>query len=209
MQLALAAGIPGPELRGAAWKGLLVRGVRASRHERPNSAAGSCPVGSRVTASKILRLMVVQGRGALLQSVHSLIPNRSLRAGASSTEPGVIVRPYALNSISGKSSESGAHPGTAGAEDAANSARFGRRAACRVTPAGQWILTRWTFPPGVSVSGPRPPSGGPCHTASSDHVRRDSANATVRERLKHADDEPELVIVKDMMLAGYDSPAAA
>jgi len=31
----------------------------------------------------------------------------------------------------------------------------------------------------------------------------------VRERLKDADDEPELGILKDMMLAGYDSPAAA
>ena len=34
-------------------------------------------------------------------------------------------------------------------------------------------------------------------------------NATVKERLKDADDESELGIVKDMMLAGYDSPAAA
>ena len=152
--------------------------------------------------------MVVQGWGALFQSVHSLIPDRSLRAGVPSTQPGVSVRPYALDSNSG-SSGSGAHPGTAGAEDAANSARFGRRAACRVTAAGQWILTQWTFPPGEWVSGPGPPTGRPCHTASSDHVRRDSANATVKERLKDADDEPELGIVKDMMLAGYDSPAAA
>jgi len=35
---------------------------------------------------------------------------------------------------------------------------------------------------------------------------RDSANATVKERLKDADDEPEPGILKDMMLAGYDSP---
>ena len=40
----------------------------------------------------------------------------------------------------------------------------------------------------------------------SDHVRRDSLNATVKERLKDVDDELELVIVKDMMLTGYDSP---
>ncbi|MBT2555824.1 type I restriction endonuclease subunit R [Arthrobacter sp. ISL-5] len=40
----------------------------------------------------------------------------------------------------------------------------------------------------------------------SDHVRRDSANAVVKERLKDVDDELELVIVKDMMLTGYDSP---
>jgi hypothetical protein len=46
----------------------------------PNPSARSCPVESCVTASKILRLMVVQGRGALFQSVHSLNPDRSLRA---------------------------------------------------------------------------------------------------------------------------------
>ncbi|XAS65825.1 type I restriction endonuclease subunit R [Micrococcaceae bacterium Sec5.8] len=40
----------------------------------------------------------------------------------------------------------------------------------------------------------------------SDHVRRDSANALIKERLKDVDDELELVIVKDMMLTGYDSP---
>ena len=40
----------------------------------------------------------------------------------------------------------------------------------------------------------------------SDHVRRDSLNAQVKERLKNVDDELELVIVKDMMLTGYDSP---
>jgi type I restriction enzyme R subunit len=40
----------------------------------------------------------------------------------------------------------------------------------------------------------------------SDHVRRDSLNAQVKERLKDVDDELELVIVKDMMLTGYDSP---
>ncbi|WP_246020965.1 type I restriction endonuclease subunit R [Arthrobacter echini] len=39
-----------------------------------------------------------------------------------------------------------------------------------------------------------------------DHVRRDSANALVKERLKDVDDELELVIVKDMMLTGFDSP---
>ncbi|MQA77060.1 MAG: HsdR family type I site-specific deoxyribonuclease [Streptosporangiales bacterium] len=40
----------------------------------------------------------------------------------------------------------------------------------------------------------------------SDHVRRESANATIKERLKDDDDELQLVIVKDMMLTGYDSP---
>ncbi|PYI69905.1 DEAD/DEAH box helicase [Arthrobacter livingstonensis] len=40
----------------------------------------------------------------------------------------------------------------------------------------------------------------------SDHVRRDSENAVIKERLKDVDDELELVIVKDMMLTGYDSP---
>jgi type I restriction enzyme R subunit len=40
----------------------------------------------------------------------------------------------------------------------------------------------------------------------SDHVRRDSANATVKERLKDVHYELELVIVKDMMPVGHDSP---
>lgn len=39
-----------------------------------------------------------------------------------------------------------------------------------------------------------------------DHVRRDSANAAIKERLKNVDDELQLVIVKDMMLTGFDSP---
>jgi len=38
------------------------------------------------------------------------------------------------------------------------------------------------------------------------HVRRESANKVVKERLRKVDDELELVIVKDMMLTGYDSP---
>lgn len=38
------------------------------------------------------------------------------------------------------------------------------------------------------------------------HVRRDSANASIKGRLKDVDDELEIVIVKDMMLTGYDSP---
>lgn len=40
----------------------------------------------------------------------------------------------------------------------------------------------------------------------SDHVRRDSENATIKQRLKDPDDELELVIVKDMMLTGFDAP---
>src|SRR5699024_2673431 len=39
-----------------------------------------------------------------------------------------------------------------------------------------------------------------------DHVRRDSANDVIKRRLKDPEDELELVIVKDMMLTGYDSP---
>ncbi|WP_051138781.1 type I restriction endonuclease subunit R [Agromyces italicus] len=39
-----------------------------------------------------------------------------------------------------------------------------------------------------------------------EHVRRDSANAAIKERLKDADDSLELVIVKDMMLTGFDAP---
>ena len=37
------------------------------------------------------------------------------------------------------------------------------------------------------------------------HVRRDSQNAAIKERLRRAEDELEIVIVKDMMLTGYDS----
>ncbi|ACQ82148.1 type I site-specific deoxyribonuclease, HsdR family [Beutenbergia cavernae DSM 12333] len=40
----------------------------------------------------------------------------------------------------------------------------------------------------------------------SDHVRRDSENAVIKKRLKDPTDELEIVIVKDMMLTGYDSP---
>lgn len=40
----------------------------------------------------------------------------------------------------------------------------------------------------------------------SDHVRRDSENAVIKERLKNPSDELELVIVKDMMLTGFDAP---
>jgi type I restriction enzyme R subunit len=38
------------------------------------------------------------------------------------------------------------------------------------------------------------------------HVRKESENATVKERPRDPDDELRLVIVKDMMLTGYDSP---
>ncbi|MBS1905482.1 MAG: type I restriction endonuclease subunit R [Actinobacteria bacterium] len=40
----------------------------------------------------------------------------------------------------------------------------------------------------------------------SDHVRRDSENAAIKKRLKDPGDELELVIVKDMMLTGFDAP---
>lgn len=39
-----------------------------------------------------------------------------------------------------------------------------------------------------------------------EHVRRDSENAAIKERLRDIDDELELVIVKDMMLTGFDAP---
>ena len=38
------------------------------------------------------------------------------------------------------------------------------------------------------------------------HVRRESDNATVKQRLREVADELELVIVQNMMLTGYDSP---
>ncbi len=38
------------------------------------------------------------------------------------------------------------------------------------------------------------------------HVRRESQNKTIKERVKHIEDELELVIVKDMMLTGFDAP---
>ncbi len=38
------------------------------------------------------------------------------------------------------------------------------------------------------------------------HVRRESENAAIKARLTDIDDELEIVIVKDMMLTGYDSP---
>ncbi len=39
-----------------------------------------------------------------------------------------------------------------------------------------------------------------------DHVRRSSENDVVKRRLTEVDDELELVIVKDMMLTGFDAP---
>jgi type I restriction enzyme, R subunit len=38
------------------------------------------------------------------------------------------------------------------------------------------------------------------------HVRREGQNKVIKERLRNIDDELEIVIVKDMMLTGYDSP---
>ena len=38
-----------------------------------------------------------------------------------------------------------------------------------------------------------------------EHVRRESENEVVKQRLREVDDELEIVIVKDMMLTGYDS----
>ena len=49
-------------------------------------------------------------------------------------------------------------------------------------------------------------SGTPSDTSPVvNHVRRDSQNAVIKERLRDEDDELEIVIVKDMMLTGYDS----
>ncbi|GAA3709742.1 type I restriction endonuclease subunit R [Gordonia hankookensis] len=39
------------------------------------------------------------------------------------------------------------------------------------------------------------------------HMRRPSATAAVKKRIKNPDDELEIVIVKDMMLTGFDAPA--
>ncbi len=39
-----------------------------------------------------------------------------------------------------------------------------------------------------------------------EHVRRDSENQVIKQRLRNPDDDLEIVIVKDMMLTGYDSP---
>lgn len=50
-------------------------------------------------------------------------------------------------------------------------------------------------------------SGDPSDTPPvSKHVRREGQNKVIKERLKDEDDELEIVIVKDMMLTGYDSP---
>lgn len=38
------------------------------------------------------------------------------------------------------------------------------------------------------------------------HVRRESQNKTIQKRLRDADDELQIVIVKDMMLTGFDAP---
>ncbi|MGW3797688.1 type I restriction endonuclease subunit R [Dermacoccus nishinomiyaensis] len=48
------------------------------------------------------------------------------------------------------------------------------------------------------------PSDAPEVTA---HLRRPSATAAVKKRMKQADDPLEIVIVKDMMLTGFDAPA--
>ena len=40
----------------------------------------------------------------------------------------------------------------------------------------------------------------------SKHVRRESQNDVIKNRLRDVDDELQLVLVKDMMLTGYDSP---
>jgi type I restriction enzyme R subunit len=50
-------------------------------------------------------------------------------------------------------------------------------------------------------------SGTPSDTSPVvEHVRRESENKVIKQRLRDVDDELEIVIVKDMMLTGYDSP---
>lgn len=50
-------------------------------------------------------------------------------------------------------------------------------------------------------------SGTPSDPAPiAQHVRRESQNKAIKQRLREVDDELEIVIVKDMMLTGYDSP---
>ena len=50
-------------------------------------------------------------------------------------------------------------------------------------------------------------TGGPTDVPPvSNHVRRESQNKAIKARLKDPDDELELVIVKDMMLTGFDAP---
>ncbi|EWT03347.1 DEAD/DEAH box helicase [Intrasporangium oryzae NRRL B-24470] len=50
-------------------------------------------------------------------------------------------------------------------------------------------------------------TGDPTDTPPvSNHVRRESQNKAIKARLKDPDDELEIIIVKDMMLTGYDSP---
>ena len=38
------------------------------------------------------------------------------------------------------------------------------------------------------------------------HVRREALNKVIQKRLKDADDPLQIVIVKDMMLTGFDAP---
>jgi type I restriction enzyme R subunit len=38
------------------------------------------------------------------------------------------------------------------------------------------------------------------------HVRRDGQNKVIQKRLRDADDDLQIVIVKDMMLTGFDAP---
>lgn len=50
-------------------------------------------------------------------------------------------------------------------------------------------------------------TGDPTDTPPvANHVRRESQNKAIKARLKNPDDELEIIIVKDMMLTGYDSP---
>lgn len=86
------------------------RGAGPWRPERPNPSARGCPVESCLTDFKILRLLVVQRRAALFQSVQSLIPDRSLRAGVSSTDSGAVCAPMLWTRSQGSLPSSGPLP---------------------------------------------------------------------------------------------------
>ena len=90
-QFALAAGVPDWSHTCGTERPLWI-GALLWRHERPRRPE-LAPLKLCDRFQKILRLLVVPRRGALFQSVHSLIPERSLRAGVPSTEPGVSARP--------------------------------------------------------------------------------------------------------------------
>jgi hypothetical protein len=89
-QFALAAGIPDRSHSCGTERSLWIgRGSGGT-----NGPSGrSCPVESCVTDFKNPTVLDRAKKGALFQSVHSLIPDRSLRAGVPSTEPESVCIP--------------------------------------------------------------------------------------------------------------------